>query len=219
MAKRRDAAQETLFDDETDDLFEPADSTGTGRGSSRKDDKRRKRRGPRPSGGVAGAPETALLPPPDRINILNVITGAVAWLALFLFIGFVVALILRFASPDTSGAAAEATDEPQIAQADGASAGDMAAAGTPVAALAAAPAADAGPTPVPTDGPTPTPDPGCALGLGWWLEIQDEWVFFAGAARTEWLTPLDAAQYDATLEATRTRRGEVGRVFTPPCYL
>jgi hypothetical protein len=222
MAKRRDTEREPLFDDETDDVFESDDAAEPSRGANRRDEQRRRRRGPRPGGGVVGAPETALLPPPDRVNIFSVIVGAVAWLALFLLIGFIVALIVRLASPDPSAAEADADGGTETAQVAGASAGSsetMPAAGTPVAALADAPAGDAGPLLIPTDGPTPTPDPGCTLGLGWWLEIQDEWAFFAGAARTEWLTPLDAAQYDATLEALRVRRGEIGRVFTPPCYL
>jgi len=215
VAKRNQAARETPLSelgDETNDLFEqpPTGETARGRGSSKD---RRKRRGPRPGGGVVGAPETALLPPPDRVNPFSVIVQTITWLALFLLLGFIAVFILRLTGAD--GAADSAADSAETSGEALASAGIE---GAPIAALTVNPGSEALPA-APTDGPTPTPDPGCMLGLGWWLEIQDEWAFFAGAARTEWLTPLDAAQYDATIAALQSRRQDVERVFTPPCYL
>lgn len=210
MARRKEAAQDSLFaefEGEADDLFDqPQSDDADSRRGSGKD--KRKRRGPRPGGGVVGAPETALLPAPDRVNLFSVIFKTLVALIAFLIIGFAVVFVLQLTNTGGAEAGAEATEE-AIAPSD--------AAGTPVASMTGG--EEAAPTAAPTDGPTPTPDPGCTLGLGWWFEIQDEWTFFAGSARTEWLTPLDAAQYDATIAALQARRQDVERVFTPPCYL
>lgn len=229
MAKRNQTAKPTPQAD--DDIFAGMD--GDGNDIFREDEvspppktKDGKRRKPNAAGSTYGAPETALLPPPDRISFGRVLGAWIGGLLAFLLIGLVVALGLRFAGVTGVAADEAGTPDAEIAQmADAGEAGaDSQAAltapdGADPAIIAAVPTLEPTAGPTPTPAPTATPEPACELGIAWWqVEIQDDWTFFAGAARTELLTPTTADQYTATLEAMRLRRAGIENAFTPPCY-